>query len=107
MQKIIRTIAILYFVASVVCGAVLYSRLASYRQQLVYYRTELADAHNRQSDIAGIVERTGEVLSSTANSVADLRSQITEIRKNYEDMEKLLHNTGDNDSDNRDTMEGK
>ena len=94
MEKIIRFIAVIYFVASVICGAVLYNRLASYRQQLVFYRTELADAHNRQSDIANIVERTEEVLSSTTNSVADLRIQIAEVRKSYEDMANLLNSSG-------------
>jgi len=92
MQKIIRIIAILYFVASVICGAYLYSRLASYRQQLVYYRTELDAASDRQSEVREVVERTGEVLSKTANSVAELRVQLQEVEDSYNYMWELLHN---------------
>lgn len=58
-------------------------RLQSSMEQLEHYRTELESASNRQSDITSIVERTGEILSTTTNSVADLRKQIQEIEDCY------------------------
>lgn len=67
-------------------------RLAVFRQQLDNYRTELEAAHDRQSELREIISKTGTVLCETANTVSDIRRQITEIRKNYEDMEKLLSN---------------
>lgn len=58
-------------------------RLQSDLQQLEHYRTELSAAHDRQSDIAEIVGRAGEILGTTANTVAELRKQIQEVEDCY------------------------
>lgn len=97
-KKIICTITILYFIASVICGAVLYNRLVKARQLVEHYRVEFESAQNRESDIAESLRRTGEVLDSSINTVADLRNAIGEIRKNYEAMESRLYSIGGNDS---------
>jgi len=96
LEKIIRFIAILYFIASVVFGAVLYNRLVKARQLVEHYRVELECAKDRESDIAESIRRTGEILDSSITTVSGLRAQIAEIRKNYEEMENLLYSTRDN-----------
>lgn len=103
LEKIIRFIAILYFIASVVCGAVLYNRLVKTRQLVEHYRVELNAAQNRESDIAESIRRTGEILNSSITTVSGLRAQIAEIRKNYEEMESRLYNIGGNDSNDDDS----
>ena len=97
LEKIIRFIAILYFIASVVCGTVLYNRLVKARQLVEHYRVELECAKDRESDIAESIRRTGEILDSSITTVSGLRAQIAEIRKNYEEMESRLYNIRGND----------
>lgn len=85
-------------------GAIIQSRrLELYRNQLEYYRTELESAHNREQYIADTVDecfhsvvRTREVLSSTVNTVGDLRKQLREVRTEFENMEDRLSNFYDN-----------
>ena len=114
LKKTLCIIAALYFIISVVCGAILSSRLGRARQELEYYRTELSAAQSKQQQLAneidecfGNVTRTNQILSQSANTIPEIRRQISEIRKNYEDMEDRLlyfydnyHRTSDN-SDNK------
>lgn len=68
------------------------SRLHASMEQCAHYRAELEAASDRQSEIRDVVGRTGEVLSKTANSVAELRIQLQEVEDNYNYMWKLLSN---------------
>ena len=72
-------------------------RLGIYRQQSEYYRTEFEAASNREQQLAATIdecwrstERTGEILSQSINSVAELRKQMHQVRENYEAMENML-----------------
>lgn len=115
LKKILYTIAAVYFIVSIIGGAILSSRLASTRRELEYYRTELSAAQNREQQLTneidecfGNVTRTNEILSQSANTIPEIRKQISEIRKNYEDMEDRLlyfydnyHRTSDNSDNNK------
>lgn len=72
-------------------------KLASARQQLEYYRTELESATDRQQDALNTIDecyrnvtRTGEILSESVNTVQGIRKQVSEIRENYETIENRL-----------------
>ena len=93
LQKIFNIVAVIYFLISVIGGAVLSCRLDNTRQQLVAVRAELNNAENRQRQLAEITSRTGTLLSESVDTVAGIRRQITEIRKNYEEMESLLNSS--------------
>ena len=97
-KKILYTIAAVYFIVSIVGGAVLQHKLASTRQQLEYYRTEFSAAQNREQQLTneidecfGNVTRTNEILSQSTNTISDIRKQLSEIRKNYELIEDRMH----------------
>ena len=93
LQKIFNIVAVIYFLISVIGGAVLSCRLDNTRQQLITVRAELNNAENRQRQLAEITSRTGSLLSESVDTVAGIRKQITEIRKNYEEMESLLNSS--------------
>jgi len=96
-----KIIFIILFVTNVVSATFcfrLHYRLEQNRQQLEHYRTELECAQDRESDIAESIRRTSEILDSSITTVSGLRAQIAEIRKNYEEMESRLYNTGSNDT---------
>lgn len=110
LKKVVYTIYAIVLLASL-GGAIIQScRLGLYRNQLDYYRTELESAHNREQYITDAVDecfqsvvRTREVLSSTVNTVGDLRKQLREVRTEFENMEDRLlsfydnyHNRDDN-----------
>lgn len=102
-KKIMYIIFGIYFVVSVIFGAVLSYKLGQYRRQSEYYRIELTNAENRERQLADTIdkcwestERTKELLGSTVSSVAELREQLKEVRKNYENMEVLLLDCYDN-----------
>lgn len=97
LKKILYIIAALYFLISVIGGAILQSRLERTRQQLDFIRAELEHAQDRQREAYNTidecyrdVERASEILSESVNTVQGIRSQIFEIRKNYETMENRL-----------------
>lgn len=97
LKKILYIIAALYFLISVIGGAILQSRVGLSERQLEYYRTELELATDRQreaqdaiDDCYRIATRDSEVLSKSANSIQELREQIYKIRENYEAMENRL-----------------
>lgn len=77
-------------------------RLEQTRSELNNVREQLQLANDRQSEINRIVERTGTILCESAVTISDIRRQIQEIRESYEDMERILYNSGnigDSDSD--------
>lgn len=86
-------------------GSLVY-RMGQYREQCENYRAELKSAENRQQqlkDAVGqcieIVGRSEELFSSSATTVRQLKEQLKEARKNYEDMERLLYSIYDNNTD--------
>ena len=85
----IATLAVAFFVCTVIQSC----RLGNARQQLSEIRAELNNAENRQRQLAEITSRTGSLLSESVDTVAGIRRQITEIRKNYEEMESLLNSS--------------
>ena len=98
LKKILYFIAAIYFVISIVGGCVLQSRLECTRQELEYYRTELESATSRQQEAYDTidecyrnVERASEILGQSVDTVQGIRKQISDIRKNYENMENRMH----------------
>lgn len=84
-------------------------RLGRSRQELELYRDRLEQSTNKQQvlattvhDITDTLVRTSDILSGTATTVAGLREQLREIKKNYDKMESILWNyydsTGSNDN---------
>lgn len=94
---VISFLIITNFITAAFCWRFHY-RLGKYRQQLEHVRMELESAKNRESDIAESLRRTGEVLDSSVNTLSGIRAQISEIRKNYEEMENLLYSSRSNDT---------
>lgn len=97
VKKIVYYCFAVYFVLSIIGGAMLQSRLGQARQQLEYYRAELSAAENREQQLTDTVdkcwestERTNQILSQSANTIQDIRRQLQEVRENYENMESLL-----------------
>lgn len=97
LKKILYFVAVVYFIISLVGGAILQSRLGQARQQLEYYRVELESAENREQQLADTVdkcwestERTNQILSQSADTIQDIRRQLQEVRENYENMENML-----------------
>lgn len=91
LKKIIYSIIAIYFVLSIICGAVLSYKLGHYRQQSEYYRVQLEAAANRERDIENTIQRTGLILCESINSVAELREQIKAVRESYEEMENIIY----------------
>ena len=83
-------------------------KLGQLRAECEQYRIELQSAENRQRDLTDTINRcidinnrAAELYSSTATTIGELKSQLREARKIYEDMEKLLYSFYNNsDSDN-------
>ena len=103
LKKILYTIAAVYFIVSIIGGAVFSCRLDRTRQELEYYRTELESATSRQQDALNTidecyrtVERGSEILGQSTNTISDIRKQLSEIRKNYELMEDRMLQFYDN-----------
>lgn len=105
LKKVLYIVATIYFIISIVGGAILLYRLGLTRQQLDYIRTELELSQNRQQEAFDTidecyrnVERASEILGQSINTVSDIRNQISEIRKNYETMENRLLQFYDNNN---------
>ena len=83
---------------SITCG-IFYSGLVETRRQLESTRMELSAATNRQSELAEILRRDGEILNESFTTISGIRSQIAVIRESYETMENIL--SGNNDNGNK------
>lgn len=97
LKKILYSLFAVYFIVSIIGGAILQSRLASTRQQLDYFRAEFEHAQDRQRDAYDTidecyrnVERASEILGQSVDTVQGIRKQISEIRENYENMENRM-----------------
>lgn len=99
LKKILYYIAAIYFIISIVGGAILSSRLERTRQELEYYRNEFNAATDRQSELAEILRRDGEILRESSTTISGIRSQIAAIRESYEAMQSIIDN--DNSSSNK------
>lgn len=108
MQKI-HTIIELILLLLLICVSTGYCiqsyQLGITRRQLDYYRTEFESAQNRQQEAFDTidecyrdVERAGEVLNQSVNTISDIRKQISEIRENYEVMESRMLQFYDNNN---------
>lgn len=91
-EKIVYIVTVAFLLFWIVFGGVQTCRLHSSMEQCEYYRTELAAASNRQSEVREVVGRTGEVLRSTANSVAELRNQLQAVESSYNYLWELVSN---------------
>ena len=98
LKKILYSLFAVYFIVSIIGGAILSSRLASTRQQLDYFRAEFEHAQDRQQEAYDTidecyrtVERASEILGQSVDTVQGIRKQLSEIRKNYEYMENRMH----------------
>lgn len=119
LKKILYYLFAVYFLVSIIGGAILSCRLASTRQQLDYFRAELEHAQDRQQEAYDTidecyrnVERASEILGQSVNTVQGIRKQVSEIRENYEYMENRMlqfydniHRTDDSNVFNQ--IEGK
>jgi len=71
-------------------------RLDKIRQELGSVRTELEHSRDNSRAIADGLTRTREILSESAVTVQDIRRQISEIRKTFEDMENYINSINNN-----------
>lgn len=94
VEKIVYIVTVAFLIFWIAFSGVQTYRLDNTRQQLDAVRAELDNAENRQQQLAEITSRTGTLLSESVDTVAGIRRQITEIRKNYEEMENLLNSSG-------------
>lgn len=95
-KKVMYSIIAIYVVFSVVWGAILQSRLGQTRLELNSVRMELSAATNRQSELAEILRRDGEILRESSTTISGIRSQIAVIRESYEEMENIIANSNSN-----------
>lgn len=77
-----------------------YDRLvAEHRQQLELARTRSEQYENIYRSARNTNRELGECLSRTTTTLSGLREQLHEIRKRYEEMERLLSGVGNYDCD--------
>lgn len=92
-EKIVYIATVAFLLFWIAFSGVQTCRLDNTRQQLDAVRAELDNAADKQQQLAEITSRTGTLLSESVDTVAGIRRQITEIRKNYEEMENLLNSS--------------
>lgn len=113
-KKIINYIIITCFFLSLIGNCIQEHRLGLYRQQSEYYRAKLEIATDREQQLTATVdecfnnvERTGDVLSQSVNTIGELRNQIQAIRENYQIMEDRLLLFYDNYSNSNNNIDSK
>lgn len=107
-KKIVNCIIAVIVSLSILGTCISRYKLGQCRSELEHYRTELSNAQNREQQLTNTIDecwrssiRTGEILSSTINSIGDLREQLRQIRENYKIMEdRLLQFYDNNNLDN-------
>lgn len=100
VEKIVYAVTVAFLLFWIAFSGVQTCRLHDSMEQCEHYRTELDAAANRQSEVRDVVGRTGEILSQTANSVAELRVQLQEVENSYTYLWKLVSNDNSCASDN-------
>lgn len=96
VEKIVYSVTVAFLLFWIAFSGVQTYRLHTYMEQCEHYRTELEAAANRQSEVRDVVGRTGEILSQTANSVAELRIQLQEVENSYNYLWELVSNDNSN-----------
>ena len=91
-EKIVYAVTVAFLLFWIAFGGVQTCRLHASMEQCEHYRTELDAAANRQSEVRDVVGRTGEILSQTANTVAEIRIQLQEVENSYNYLWKLVSN---------------
>ena len=94
-KKIIYSCLAIYLVVSLLVGTYLSHRLGQYMDECRRYREQLDLASDRQREIRTVVNRTGEVLSSTVYSVKELREKLKEVENSYNQLYNLCFDNGD------------
>lgn len=80
---------IIIAVLCVMCTVLLFgvgiqtARLESSLAECRQYREKLESAENRESEIRESLSRTGVILNSTGNEVANLRTKLEALEENY------------------------
>lgn len=99
-------IGIIYVFLCAIIGLQSY-KLGQLRAECEQYRIELQSAENRQRDLTDtinrcvdITKRADSIYGSTATTIGELKIQLREARKIYEDMEKLLYSFYNNSDSN-------
>lgn len=100
VEKIVYAVTVAFLLFWIAFSGVQTYRLHAYMEQCEQYRTELAAAADRQSEVRDVVGRTGEILRSTANTVAELRIQLQEVENSYTHLWELVSIDNNCTSDN-------
>lgn len=100
LEKIVYIVTVAFLLFWIAFGGVQTCRLHASMEQCERYRTELEAAANRQSEVREVVGRTGEILSQTANTVAEIRIQLQEVENSYNYLWELVSNDNSNISNN-------
>lgn len=108
MQKIyhiINYIMLLLLIGSLSGFGIRSYQLGVTRRQLDYIGAEFELAQSRQQEAFDTidecyrdVERTGEILNQSINTIQDIRRQLQEIRESYEALESRLYRFYDGNS---------
>ena len=98
-EKIVYAVTVAFLLFWIAFGGVQTCRLHASMEQCEHYRTELDAAANRQSEVRDVVGRTGEILSQTANTVAEIRIQLQEVENSYNYLWELVCRDNSNISD--------
>lgn len=99
VEKIVYIVTVAFLLFWIAFSGVQTCRLHTSMEQCEHYRTELDAAANRQSEVREVVRRTGEILSSTANTVAEIRIQLQEVENSYTHLWELVCGDNSNVSD--------
>lgn len=90
VEKVVYAVTVAFLLFWIAFSGVQTCRLHTSMEQCEHYRTELDAAANRQSEVRDVVGRTGEILSQTANTVAELRVQLQEVENSYNYLWELV-----------------
>lgn len=91
LEKILYIIAAIYFIISIIGGAILSSRLECSMAECRQYREQLKLAENRESEVRAAINRTSLILGETTNSIGDLRKKLKEMEDSYNYMWHLFY----------------
>lgn len=95
LKKIVYACFAVYFVLSIIGGAILQSRLERSMAECGQYREQLAAAENRESEVRAVVNRTGLILDETTTSIGELREKLKEVEDCYNCMWQLFYDDDD------------
>ena len=71
-------------------------RLGKYRSECEQYRLELQKATERYDDITDTIRRANQEISVGSTSIQELRGQILEIRRVFEELENSINGCNNN-----------